>query len=74
MADYTVNAPRLHRAPSARGWEFRFYFAMVFALALLVGVLTWSWRVLTTGQLPRLGPVGRAVSDARAITPMLFRA
>lgn len=74
MADYTVNTPRLHRAPSARGLEFRFYFSLVFALALLVGVLTWSWRVLTTGQLPRLGPVGRAVSDARAITPMLFRA
>ena len=74
MADYTVNAPRHHpRAARADGLEFKFYFALIFALALLVGLLTWSWRIATTGRLPRLGPVGRAMSDARAITPMLFR-
>jgi hypothetical protein len=44
MADYTVNTPRTHHAVSANGLEYKFYFAMIFALALLVGVLTWTWR------------------------------
>jgi hypothetical protein len=73
MADYTVNTPRTHHAVSANGLEYKFYFAMIFALALLVGVLTWTWRMVTTGSVPALGPIGRAMSDARAITPMLFR-
>jgi hypothetical protein len=72
MADYTVNAPR-PRAERARAWEYKLYFSVIFLLALATGVLTWSWRVVTTGRLPRLGPVGRALKDASVIAPIIFR-
>ncbi len=72
MADYTVNAPR-PRAERARAWEYKLYFSVIFALALVTGLLTWSWRVLSTGRLPDLGPVGRALNDASVIAPIIFR-
>lgn len=72
MADYTVNAPR-PRAERAQAWEYRLYFSVIFALALATGLLTWSWRVVTTGKLPRLGPVGRALADAQVLAPIVFR-
>ncbi|MCC5959102.1 MAG: protein pufQ [Rhodobacteraceae bacterium] len=72
MADYTVNAPR-PRNERAQNWEYRLYFSVIFALALATGLLTWSWRVVTTGKLPRLGPVGRALADAHVIAPIVFR-
>jgi len=72
MADHTVNTikPRSERGSTL---EYRFYFWVIFALALVTGVLTWSFRVLTTGRLPRLGPVGRALADANVIAPIIFR-
>ena len=72
MADYTVNAPR-PRAERARAWEYNLYFSVIFVLALATGLLTWSWRVLSTGRLPKLGPVGRALNDANVIAPIIFR-
>ncbi len=72
MADYTVNTPR-PRADRAQSWEYRLYFSVIFALALMTGVLTWSWRLATTGRMPRLGPVGRALKDAHVIAPIIFR-
>ena len=72
MADYTVNAPR-PRNERAQNWEYGLYFGVIFVLALVTGVLTWSWRVVTTGRLPALGPVGRALKDASVIAPIIFR-
>ena len=72
MADYTVNAPR-PRHERARTWEYRLYFSVIFVLALGTGLLTWSWRVLSTGRLPMTGPVGRALKDAHVIAPIIFR-
>jgi hypothetical protein len=73
MADYTVNTPKAHHQSRDGGWEYTLYFGAVFALALVVGLLTWSWRIVTTGRLPRLGPLGRALADARAIAPIIYR-
>jgi hypothetical protein len=75
MADFTVNTPRSRSAHSAsnRSWEYQLYFWTIFALALLTGVLTWSYRLASTGKLPRLGPVGRALADAHALAPIIFR-
>ncbi len=73
MADYTVNAPPRPRSERGQRWEYRLYFSVVFALALVTGLLTWSWRLASTGRLPRLGPVGRALKDARVIAPIIFR-
>ncbi len=72
MADQTVNAPRA-RSDRARAWEFWLYFWVIFALALVTGLLTWSWRLASTGRLPAVGPVGRALKDARVIAPIIFR-
>ncbi|MFN7002280.1 MAG: cytochrome PufQ [Roseinatronobacter sp.] len=73
MADYTVNAPHRPRESRATKWEYRLYFSVIFFLALATGLLTWSWRLITTGRLPALGPVGRALKDAHVIAPIIFR-
>ena len=73
MADYTVNTPKLHHHARTGAWEYNLYYAALFAPALVAGVLTWSWRLATTGRLPKLGPIGRAMADARVIAPIIFR-
>ncbi|MGY6548728.1 MAG: cytochrome PufQ [Roseinatronobacter sp.] len=73
MADYTVNAPRTRRENRICLWEYRLYFSVVFLLALATGLITWSWRIATTGQMPQLGPVGRALKDAHVVAPIIFR-
>lgn len=77
MSDHTANGPvgSAQRAPvRVPRAEFRLYFALIFLLALPVGVLTWLWAVGSTGRLPRLSPLARAYCDAKAITPMIFSA
>jgi hypothetical protein len=76
MTDHTANVPVTAertpvRVPRA---EFRLYFALIFLLALPVALLTWTWTLVRTRRLPRLGPFARAFYDARAITPMIFAA
>jgi hypothetical protein len=74
MSDFTAGqggGHHAHRTPKA---EFRVYFALIFLLALPVGLATWIYRIATTGRLPATGPIGRAWADARAITPSIFRA
>ena len=77
MSDHTADgglgqgarAPvRLPRA------EFRLYFVLIFLLALPLGFATWTWQLISTRRLPKLGPFARAFYDARAITPMIFSA
>ncbi len=72
MADTTANAPRPRHART-HSWEYGFYFSVIFVLALITGVLTWSWRVATTGRLPAMSPVARALADASVIAPIIFR-
>ncbi len=73
MADYTVNMMPRPRAERAQRWEYRFYFSVIFALALITGLITWSWRLASTGRMPALGPIGRALADAHVIAPIIFR-
>ncbi len=72
MADYTVNAPR-PRNERAQTWEYRLYFSVIFVLALATGLITWSWRLASTGRFPATGPIGRALKDAHVIAPIIFR-
>jgi hypothetical protein len=74
MSDFTAGQGGAHHPVRTPKAEFRIYFALIFLLALPVGLATWIYRIATTGRLPARGPVGRAWADARAITPSIFRA
>ena len=77
MSDHTVNstidAARAHghRAPRA---EFYAYFVVILMGALPIALLTWTASVLRHGRRPARGPFASAWFDAKAITPLIFRA
>jgi hypothetical protein len=70
MSDYSANIPHVKMVNKA---EFTVYFALIFSLAVLPHVVGWAYQVLRHMRLPRLGPVARALKDAQAVTPMIFR-
>jgi hypothetical protein len=70
MSDYSANISHVRMVNKA---EFAVYFALIFSLAVLPHVVGWAYQVLRHIRLPRLGPVARALRDAQAVTPMIFR-
>ena len=60
-----------HRSPRT---EFCVYFGIIFLATLPLAVLTWALHAIKQGGLPEKGPVARAWSQARIITPMIFSA
>ena len=54
--------------------EFAVYFAIIFAATLPLACLTWALHLIKQGGLPEKGPVSRAWTQARIITPMIFSA
>jgi len=73
MSDHTSDAPILRHARNSKA-EFRVYFAVIFLATLPLALLTWALSALRGGRLPEKGPVARAWSQARIITPMIFSA
>ncbi|MBK1635365.1 cytochrome PufQ [Rhodovulum adriaticum] len=73
MTDQTsdLNIARAHRPPKA---EFTVYFAIIFLAALPVATITWLLTLVRQGNLNTKGPISRAWSQARIITPMIFAA
>jgi hypothetical protein len=71
MADFTVNHPR-HRGARTDRLEYRLYFALIFAFALVFAVLGWALAALR-GRAPATGPVARAMAEARQVAPLIFR-
>ena len=72
MTDYTSNAPvTRHKPPKT---EFMIYFAIVFLATLPLATLTWAIAAMRAGNLTEKGPIKRAWSQARIITPMIFSA
>jgi hypothetical protein len=72
MTDYTSNAPvSRHRPPKT---EFVIYFAIIFAATLPLAFLTWALAAIRSGGMTDKGPIKRAWSQARIITPMIFAA
>lgn len=77
MSDQTINMPLAEpeRAQSRRPTtEFAVYFGIIFLATLPLATLTWALSVLRSGQLSGKGPIARAWSQARIITPMIFSA
>ncbi len=62
------------RRAAAPRTEFAIYFAIIFAATVPLACLTWGLTLLRSGRLPERGPVARAWSQARIITPMIFSA
>lgn len=72
MSDMTSNSPiTRHRPPRT---EFMIYFAIIFAATLPLATLTWALAAIRAGNMTDKGPIKRAWSQARIITPMIFAA
>lgn len=73
MTDQTTDAPvqRTHKPPKA---EFYTYFGVIFVAAVPVATLSWALASAKAGRLQEKGPIKRAWSQARIITPMIFSA
>lgn len=75
MTDHTSDVPVARtQCPRPSRAEFRVYFAVIFLATLPLATLTWTMALIRGGRLPEKGPVGRAWSQARIITPMIFSA
>ncbi|MGR3490426.1 MAG: cytochrome PufQ [Shimia sp.] len=59
-------------APPRR--EYYAYFAVIFMATLPLALLTWALSAGRQLSLPEQGPIARAWSQARIITPMIFHA
>lgn len=72
-SDFTLGAERQvhHRRPTT---EFAVYFSIIFLATLPLACLTWALTAIQQGGLPERGPIARAWSQARIITPMIFSA
>ncbi|TRD22393.1 cytochrome PufQ [Palleronia caenipelagi] len=76
MTDISTSAhvaEPIHRAEGLRT-EFLIYFAIIFLATLPLACLTWALRLLRSGHWPDRGPIARAWTQARIITPMIFSA
>ncbi len=62
----------VRRSPPRR--EYNAYFAIIFVAAIPLAILTWALSAARRLELPEKGPLARAWSQARIITPMIFAA
>lgn len=71
--DSTVETPQ---APVRRKGqtEFMVYFAIIFLATLPLATLTWAMQAIRSRSFTDKGPMARAWSQARIITPMIFSA
>ena len=78
MTDFTNDlgsgAPvaRTHHAPPKR--EYYAYFGLIFLATLPLAILTWLLTAARRMELPEKGPIARAWTQARIITPHIFSA
>jgi len=74
MTDFTSDTPmtRSRTAPPKR--EYYAYFALIFAATLPLAFLTWGLTALRQMALPEKGPIAKAWTQARIITPHIFSA
>ncbi len=72
MTDFTSDTHVTRRKPLKT--EFMFYFGIIFLATLPLATLTWALAAIRSGSLTAKGPIKRALSQARIITPMIFAA
>ena len=73
MSDMTsdVQVGRARKSPST---EYMVYFAVIFVATLPLATLTWALAAMRSRSFTDKGPMARAWSQARIITPMIFSA
>ena len=54
--------------------EFMVYFVIIFIATLPLATLTWAMQAIKTRSFTDKGPMARAWTQARIITPMIFNA
>ena len=54
--------------------EFMVYFVIIFIATLPLATLTWAMQAIKTRSFTDKGPMARAWTQARIITPMIFSA
>lgn len=74
MTDFTTDAPLIRHRSAPPRREYLAYFAIIFLATLPLALLTWALAAARQMRLPEKGPVGRAWSQARIITPHIFSA
>ena len=74
MTDFTTDAPiaRVRSAPPKR--EYYADFTMIFLATLPLCILTWMLSAARRFELPAKGPLAKAWTQARIITPQIFNA
>jgi hypothetical protein len=75
MTDFTSDTSAVARgrhAPPRR--EYYAYFALIFLATLPLALLTWALSAARRMELPEKGPIARAWTQARIITPQIFSA
>ncbi|APX14196.1 cytochrome PufQ [Tateyamaria omphalii] len=75
MTDMTSNVvTETPRKRSGEKTEFMVYFAIIFVATLPLACLTWALAALKSRSFTDKGPMARAWTQARIITPMIFNA
>lgn len=76
MTDMTSNMATEASARKRNGvkTEFMVYFAIIFVATLPLACLTWALAAIKSRSFADKGPMARAWTQARIITPMIFNA
>lgn len=74
MIETTADTRHDARSRKAVKTEFMVYFAIIFLATLPLATLTWALSAIRSRSFTEKGPMARAWSQARIITPMIFSA
>lgn len=74
MTDFTTNAPLVREKTAQPTREYYVYFGIIFLATLPLSFLTWTLTALRQFALPEKGPIAKAWTQARIITPHIFSA
>lgn len=74
MTDFTSDAPVMRSRTTPPKREYYAYFAIIFLAALPLAFLTWTLSAARQFALPEKGPLAKAWTQARIITPHIFSA
>lgn len=76
MTDMTSNLATETAVKKRNGvkTEFMVYFAIIFVATLPLACLTWALAAIKSRSFTDKGPMARAWTQARIITPMIFNA